>query len=193
VRTAVKVNPDEKLNRVVVISAPEPQAASIGIGSVEAPAALKAPRGLPIGIVDRKSAEAMAAAQDLKDSEYGFHYPPSHYQDFAGPQSSRNAFQYITWKLYLLEEPTHRELIEYRTTDDFYNARLGAFTRRGTVTVTIAQLKQLLADRIQELGVSDEMIDNWNFTSRLPWQESNAWHSQPFEIRMQTFRKAITA
>jgi hypothetical protein len=147
---------------------------------------------------------ALAQARKAKDDRqniyddgagnvYGYEKNISYFTDYAGEESSAYIFHHTVWMLGILDEPTHRALVERRTSEDFYNTRLGAFTRRGTVTVTIAQLKELLANRIAELKVDQQMIEKWNDTPSESPVGANAWLSQDFETRMQTFRKSLVS
>jgi hypothetical protein len=154
--------------------------------AISQPAAPKAPRGLSVGIVDRKAAEAMAYAEDLKDGpDYGFHYPPSHFQDFAGPQSSRHSFQHLTFKLELLGDTSVRNV---ESNGGVYCASRGTIeSREGRVLTTIQEIKAKLTAREQELKVDDAMIDEWLATSSVGAGE--LWWRMPFEQRIDAIRQ----
>jgi hypothetical protein len=154
----------------------------------------------PVG----NDAERIAAARN-KSIEHSKHFgrthafvrhPESYYQDFAGEQTSGWFFKHVTFLLGVLEHPKYQTL-SCNTDNGSYDVRTATWTAGSPqvaefvklgMTVTLDELKSALADRIKELGVSEELLLEWNLAPRTD-EESQTFGRLPFEQKLNAWRK----
>jgi len=102
-------------------------------------------------------ARAMHMCKDSNPvgGQYGFEYPPSYYEDFAGPNTSEYEFKHLLFILYFLHDPKFiKASLNY---DGGYNSLTGVWIR-GTSQISIQDLNVAVAERIAELGITEVLL-----------------------------------
>ena len=147
------------------------------------------------------SADRIAAAREEQikyskdhDRAHSFNrHAEWHYRDFSGEQTSVWDFEHTICLLYKLEHPQFIGLWCNRDMGT-YNHRMAVWTEDtpklpgiGHAVHSLADLKSALDTRIQELGLSRALIEEW-FATIHNAEESQNWNRMSFEERMNTFK-----
>jgi hypothetical protein len=139
--------------------------------------------------VDRiASARARGIARS-KDSSaeptYGFGYPASYWQNFAGSETSSWDAAVLVSIAGILESPIlKRSHFIWQT--EHYNPHTGFFNLSDTPPIAISELKDAIQNRIDELGLSLAAIWGWYADVREPIGKE--WWRSDLETRVAKFR-----
>ncbi len=131
--------------------------------------------------------KASVKANNLPGAQYGFQYAPEYFNDCSGPETSTYDFEHVFFILYFLEDPKWLWL-SCNHRDGNYNARTGIWNR-GDLRISIQDLKNAVAERIAELGISEVVLAEYLAESH-SIQESQQFYGLSFDERMNKFRVA---
>jgi len=121
------------------------------------------------------------------DPNYGFGHAPSYWQDFAGLETSEYRFDHLMFLLGFLKD-LKWEHLSHNYRDGGYNRRTGIWTR-GDVQIPIQDLKDALAQRIVELGISEVLLFEYLAVPH-SWQEDRVFYGLSFDERTRKFQVA---
>ena|ERR1700730_10456410 len=131
--------------------------------------------------------KASCKARNLPGAQYSFEYRPEYFQDYIGPETSTYDFEHLFFMLSFLEDPKWR-LLSCNHRDGNYNARTGIWTR-GDLQISIGELKQAVAERIRELGISELLLTEYLAESR-SIEESQQFYALSFNECMDKLRES---
>jgi hypothetical protein len=139
---------------------------------------------------ERISAARAASIQWCKKSNSfgdGFGYDESHYQDFAGSETSCWDAMHLVYIARILETPILK-CSKFVWDYQHYDPRKGAFTLSDAPAVTIAELKAAIDARIGELGLSKPLIWEWLSVPHPDDDFGRAIWREDFTTRISRFR-----
>jgi hypothetical protein len=120
-------------------------------------------------------------------AQYGFGFPESHYQNFAGTETSDWDAGVLVCIANILEAPILKRS-RFVWTDEHYDPRTGTFNLSDAPAVSIQELKSAVDVRVDELGLSKMKIWEWFADVREPIGQE--WWRQDLATRIQRFRVA---
>jgi hypothetical protein len=147
----------------------------------------------PSRVVNQTDADRLVSAKaqciarskaNSADPNYGSHTHQSYWQDFAGSETSAYRFDHLMFLLGFLKDPKWEHL-SHNYRDGDYNRRTGIWTR-GDQQISIRDLKDALAKRIAELGISEVLLFEYLAIPH-SWTEDRVFYALSFDERMRKF------
>lgn len=132
------------------------------------------------------------------DPTFGFGHNDSHWKDYAGEGTSHYDADVLVSQLNLLREPRFMDAKGTWVSRDSYSPKQGAWIRRGhagmqQVTATIDDVRQIVADRINELGLDPVLAaEFYGETTKESFgslEGEQAWRMLPFNEQIKRFTK----
>jgi|SRR5579872_2346783 len=160
-------------------------------GANESP---RTPRTSPIA-KSQSDAERIASARaraiaSSKESNahpiYSFDYPQSHWQDFAGSETSSWDAGVLVCIANILETPILKNGPNAWQPEHQYDRTTGMFHFSDAPSVSIKELKDAIDARIAELGLSKVKIWEWYADVREPI--GHEWWRSDLETRIKKFK-----
>jgi hypothetical protein len=135
----------------------------------------------------RLRAMARSKEHNAPGAPYGWDYPDSHYQDFAGSQTSHWDAEVLVCIANILEIPKLRQS-RYSLSGENYDANTGLFNFGDCPAVSIAELKATVDARIAELGLSKAKI--WEDFADVRESCGQEYWRFDLQTRIQKFKAA---
>jgi hypothetical protein len=116
-----------------------------------------------------------------------------YYESLAGPNTSQCDFEQILCALETLEIwDDWRKVNE--PSSGYYDAKSGIWFSSDRVPVTsMSDVRRKLDARIVELGIDQQLLEDWLLGGTQTFLEEQQWRRQNFSTRMNIFRKQVAA
>lgn len=118
----------------------------------------------------RLRAIAQCKVSSAPGATFGFEYPPQHYKDYAGPETSQWDAQFLLCIAGILETPILRRS-KFEWPRHRYDPRTAEFELSDCPPVSLRELKEAIDARVSELSISKARLWEWYNEPSGPGQE----------------------